>query len=149
MSTTSSLIANDPSIIGHTSALKEKRPRVSAKLRKRAKALEQELLFLQDKYAEVPELNEILQAAINAARGLADSSRQKDRDAVMLALEGFAALSLDEICDDTGLSRWVVGVILDEFITLVLVEVNPQYDPAPSQGSSPLLYSLIHSPALK
>lgn len=152
MSTTitpNSTINTDPSIIGHSSNLKEKRPRVSAKKRKKAQGLEQDLLLLLDKHMDVPEFAKILQTAINSAHALAESTRNTDRDAVLLVLDGWVTLTLEEICEDTGLSAWVARGILEEFISLSLVEVSTQYDPAPTQGSSPQLFGLIHSPATK
>jgi hypothetical protein len=150
MSTTASLIHPEPSIIGHTPAPKEKRPRVSKKKSARARSLQQALLLLLDKHMNEPDLAQILQTAINAARSIAESTRQRDRDAVLLTLEKWEALTNEELCDDTGLSRWVVDTILNELIEQKLVEKRPQHNPAFSQGASLILiYSLTHTPPFK
>jgi hypothetical protein len=125
---------------------RKKRARVPDKKRKRAHDLEQRLRFLQDEFAE-SELYEILQAAITAAHRLAQSTRNADRDLVLFAIERQICHTMEEICEETGLSRWVVQDILNQFIGLQLVEVRKQFDPKDDGGQPLLLYMLRHTPA--
>lgn len=137
-----------PSAHGHPTTTSPKRARVSEKKRKRARELEQELLFLQARfrfYSE-PDLVELLQRAINDAHRLGESTRQSDRDSVLQVLERYEAAEIDDLEDETNLSRWVVDQILSEFEDKKLIGKRPVRDPAGSVGGRPRwVYFLLHS----
>ena len=128
--------------------VKTQRARISEKKRKKARELEQELLFLQARarFEEEPELIELLQTAITAAHRLGECSRQSDRDLVLSVLERYDAAEIEDFKDETGLSRWVLDEILGEFEQRGLISKQPVPDPVDAVGGRPRhVYTLTHS----
>jgi hypothetical protein len=132
-----------------TPAKREHRPpreRISQKTRRRARELEQRLRFLQDEFNE-SEFSTLLDEAVKSAHQIAESSRKKDRDQVLFAIEQTQAHTIEEIMEDSRLSYWVVYSILQEFINLRIVELKLQRDPAKVNLKPVYLYFLTHTPA--
>jgi DprA/Smf-like nucleotide binding protein involved in DNA uptake len=142
-----SSVPQNPADPGHPPAIRRKRARVSEKKRKRARELEQELLFLQAgcRFSGEAELVELLQRAINEAHRIGEATRQSDRDNVLKALENWEAIETDDLIDETGLSRWVLDQILHEFELKKLIKQLPVRDPAGEGGRPRAVWSLIHS----
>ncbi len=117
--------------------LEEKRARVSDKKRQRAKDLLQELLNLEAKYGEfAPHL----ESAIKALRRESERTRKSDRDLVLFAIEHGAHV-IEDICDDTGLSRWDAQQVLDWMVSVNLVVKAPEYRPPGSSNKPRILYT--------
>jgi len=140
--------SQSPQHSGQIPPNKPKRERVSEKKRERARDLEQELLFLQAHYrfAEEEDLCDLLQEAIVKAHRLGQATRQSDRDSVLHELELWEACETEEIMEATGLSRWVVDQILNEYEAKGLVTKAPSRDPVDGVGGRPRdVWSLIHT----
>ncbi len=120
------------------------RARLSDRKRRRAAELEQRLLFLKQEFTEI-EFNEILNVAVTAAHRLAQSSRKSDRDLFVAALEKWTVLEIEELTEETGLSRWVAENIGKALEKDGLVLIRPKADPNKSGGRPRLEYSLTHS----
>jgi len=127
-----------------TKEVDEMRARLSDRKRKHAAELEQRLIFLQAEFTE-PELAAILTVAINSTHRLAQSSRKADRDLLLAVLERWEAMEIDEIEEETGLSRWVAETNLKEMEKKGLIFIRPKPDPKKSGGRPRLVYGLIHT----
>ncbi|HEX8773273.1 MAG TPA: hypothetical protein VF735_06670 [Pyrinomonadaceae bacterium] len=125
-----------------------KRERISKAKRKRALDLTQQLMFLQDKFTEA-EFSEILQEAIDRAKRISESNRSKDRDLVFLAIDEQGCWVIEDICDQTGLSRAVVEPILDELLRIPLIKQEKEFNQSEGgRGGKPrMLYKPYHTPA--
>jgi len=128
---------------GHLAASTPKRARISEKKRKRARELEQKLIFLTDQYTET-ELVQLLQRAVADAHRLGQCSRHSDRDLVMQTLEHWGAAEIGDCEEETNLSRWVLDQILIEFEDKKLIGKRPVRDPAGEGGRPRFVYFLIH-----
>lgn len=143
---------------------KPRRKLVSDKKRKRAALLEQRLIWIQDKYSglesdlrdlatEFPEADfaeiirvaaRALPAAVEEAHKIAARDRKNDRNAVLKVLESWECVTLEEIVEDTGLSRWTVWNILQDLHRLKLILITQQSAHS-AEGKNPsLLYGLKH-----
>lgn len=96
------------------------------KQNEQAAQLAQQLMILRDTYT-APIFNDFLTTAIDAAQRIAKSTRRSDRDAVFHAIFEQGSREMDEICDDTLLTRRVVQPILDEFHSAGLIEIKEKY----------------------
>jgi hypothetical protein len=121
---------------------KKPRARVSDRKRKKAKELAATLLLIRESVAKEPELADIVGRAAEAATRLGDSTRQVDRKLVYDVLKSFESVETGEIIEDTGLSRWVVDVILKQFELRGFVKKISLTDPAEAGGRPRDLWTL-------
>lgn len=120
---------------------------VPAHRRKAAGELETELALLQEKY-EDDELSEILQTAIMAARALVERTTTKDRETVFKALERWDSLTMEDLLEETQLSRWIIQSYLNEFAEKGVVIITTQPVSHGMRGKPRLIYSMSHKGAL-
>ncbi len=121
---------------------KKPRARISERKRKKARELAQKLLIIRESVAKEPELRAILDHAAEAATRLGESTRQADRKLVYQVLTNFESVETQEIIDDTGLSRWVVDLILQQFEGRGFVKKISLPDPAEAGGRPRDLWTL-------
>jgi hypothetical protein len=122
--------------------LKPARARISKKKRAKGLRLLQELQFLADGY---PEFAKLIHPAIAAVKRETERTYGSDRERVVLAIEQ-GAFTVDDIIDDTGLSRWDVQKILDELVELKFVERSPRKVSAGIGETTEFIYTLTHRP---
>lgn len=110
-----------------------RKPRAkNKKQRSEALALAQRLLFLRDEFPGAA-FGDILLNAIVAVRRMAESTRESDRDGVLRAICEQGCRTMEEICEDTLLTRRVVQPILDELVGHDLVFITEKYTHAGDQ----------------
>lgn len=128
---------------GHRPDLRTKaaRARVSERKRRKAKELAHKLVILRDGTPE-PELAKILARAAEEATLLSESTRKGDRDAVYKVLSTYSGAEVEDIMDETRLSRWVVDEILKEFETNKIAKKTELPDPADAGGRPRHLWTL-------
>lgn len=122
-----------------------KRARVSERKRQHAKELQQQLELLRDLYGDhhgVAELSEILEHAISSTRRLGESTRQADYDAVLTILHQWDVIELEELKDETQLSRWVLDKITEDLRAKGIIKVNQDIPATPEGGRPGHLYRL-------
>lgn len=120
----------------HTPDLRRKKPRarISERKRRKAKELAQKLLIIRESVAKEPELAAIVGKAAEQATRLGESTRQADRKLVYELFKTFESLETQEIIDDTGLSRWIVDQILQQFEGRGFIKRISLEDPAEAGG---------------
>lgn len=122
-----------------------KRARVSNRKRVHARELEQQLTLLRDLYSShyrVPELGEILDKAITSTHRLGESTRKEDRERVLLILHTWDVIEIDELEEESELSRWCLDQILAELKTNRIVDFTIGKPATPAGGRPQHLYSL-------
>jgi predicted transcriptional regulator len=126
-----------------TAAPRPKKPRARISKRKRDKARDvaTKLFILRDLLKE-PELKAIVDRAAADALRLSEATRQADRKLVFEVLKSFESCETDEIIEDTGLSRWSVDLILQQFEARGFVKRISLEDPAKSGGRPRDLWTL-------
>jgi hypothetical protein len=120
------------------------RQRVPQTRRQKAKELEGALAALQEQFPD-DELSDIIQTAILSARNIAESSNAKDRDLVFRTLEHWDRLTMAELLEETGLSRWVLHSYLNEFAGTGLIRIDEERIGKRERGKPRLIYSIVHT----
>lgn len=121
---------------------KKRREPLSEKRRRRAQACLSKLELLQ---AEFPELSKHLQPAVDSILRQRDRTRRSDRDTILRVLEDWheTGLVIEDLVDESGLSRWEVGEVLKEIAPLV--EYVNEYRPAGSSDKPRQIIRLSHT----
>lgn len=94
----------------------------------RARSLERELLSLLGTYGSPP-LSEVLSRALDEVRqiGAAGATFDEQVEAVRRAVFVKGCRRVDEIAEEQGLSRWVVGRALERLLAAKVVEQRDGY----------------------
>jgi hypothetical protein len=122
------------------SKIKKTRARISKQKRRKGLELLQELEFLADHY---PEFAGLLRPSLDSVKRETERTYSSDRERVILSIEQGAWI-IQDLMDDTGLSRWDVEKILRDLEGLGLVEKSPRRVKGTANEYLEFIYSLTH-----
>lgn len=118
----------------------------------RARDLAKELWVIRETYADVPALAEILSRAYEEAQRLGATGAKFDEivRTVRKTINEGGARTVDEIMEDTHLSRWAVDRALEKLVADNEVEPRDKYllkDEAEESGRRPVEYHPTDTPS--
>ncbi len=123
-----------------SNSVKKTRARISKQKRTKGLRLLQQLTFLADNF---PEFANLIRPSLDAVKRETERTYHSDRERVLLSIEQGAWI-VQDLMDDTGLSRWDIEKILAGLEQLCLVEKAPRRVRGSGNEYLEYIYSLTH-----